>query len=253
MVIERVQIVSPFGLSKPARISPDTRTFQGVVNSRDFPRVLAKQVTEAELIREVVCNRLADWMGLSVPMSFVVDTQGSTWGTRFRFVYASVIQGEYSAFVRTLRDTRVSRDYLLEWPQVYKAAVFDEWIANGDRTSENLLFAGKGRFLLIDHEDGIPPFAQVDSSTQKNHLLSHLNERTTRNMHTRDLIQHRIRDVLEQLETLDVRTFQDSLPASSWARAKEIRKCIDFLTERQPHLPSLIRARFQFHATSLFG
>ena len=46
---------------------------------------------------------------------------------------------------------KVLLDALLSWKRVREVATFDEWINNRDRNLGNLLFAGAGEFVMIDH------------------------------------------------------------------------------------------------------
>ena len=250
---ESVDIVSPFGLPQPSRILPSTRTFRGIVKNHEKHQVLAKQCSDAELVREVICNRLAYLLSLPVPKPFVIDTQGSYWRTRHRFIYASSLRRGYGGYPRSLQDSRISRDYLMEWPLICSAILFDEWIANGDRTPKNLLFAGRREFLLIDHGDAIPTYIDADSSTQSNELASYLNAKVFRDVRARATLQATIVGTFTQLDTIDTDQLADLLPKESWASEKEIGACLNFLRERREHLPSLIQSRFENPSTSLFG
>ena len=58
------------------------------------------------------------------------------------------------------------------WPDLFNAGCFDEWIANPDRHSGNIIYSGGKHFTLIDHSHAIPKGFHSISSTEKNSFLT---------------------------------------------------------------------------------
>jgi hypothetical protein len=116
--------------------------------------VIYKKVPEPELAAELFCGLLAREAALPAPEPLLLfDPQTGD------FVFGAVDM-EYPnslraftidpnnanpAAVKTLMDT------VLAWKRIKEAAAFDEWIHNRDRNLGNILYAGAGEFVLIDH------------------------------------------------------------------------------------------------------
>jgi hypothetical protein len=69
---------------------------------------------------------------------------------------------EFGLLLR-LKDLASYEIELLKWPELLKSAVFDEWVANGDRLPNNMAFEKGGVFWLFDHDEAFP--GHVGAST----------------------------------------------------------------------------------------
>lgn len=59
--------------------------------------------------------------------------------------------------------------HLLAWPGFAACVAFDEWVANIDRHADNLLLAGGGRIVPIDHSDCFGGPDQLDDDFTRPH------------------------------------------------------------------------------------
>lgn len=110
------------------------------------------------LVVELVCAALAKALGLQVPSPYLVvvhpqalpakNLSEPTWGFGSETVYPNISAPLSGRDADTLKRIQA-------WSQFTVLCAFDEWIANNDRTPENLLFDGKD-FRPIDHGEAIP-------------------------------------------------------------------------------------------------
>lgn len=134
------------------------------------------------------------------------------------------------------------KDRLKSWPLALDAGCFDEWLANEDRHSRNILFDGKKDFVLIDHSHAIPKDLRPNEPAKKNSMLEILSEKTNakqldslRKKAKKNLSSNYNLSELEKLLTMllnDIKEYESS--------AIEIA---NFLIHRLPHLDVLISAR----------
>ena len=185
-------------------------------------QVVAKDCSHAELVREVLCNRLALMLGLPVPNSFVVDTHNSSWPCQQRFTYATELQGNYRSYSLTLRDSRITRDFLQAWPFLEKAILFDEWIANSDRTPANLLFDSQSTFMLIDHGETLPQALHPATHTSANYLASHLLSTRSAKLKSGQSLTDLMSPALDKFKELDLTKLEFSTPEGSWTPGDEL-------------------------------
>ncbi len=97
---------------------------------------------------ESVAGDLAHRCGLPVPQSCVTQISGGP-----AFSTQAMQDGDLLSLIRS--DASRASGIVSRWPLLPHVAVFDELIANPDRNKGNLLFDGKGGFLLIDHGHAI--------------------------------------------------------------------------------------------------
>ncbi len=106
--------------------------------------VIAKRLPRYELIREVVCNLLAQAVEIPVPECFVVEyEQAQLENTSVdRYWFATHYSGA-SSYARAARSNLVQTTELMKWAHFLPSIGFDTWIGNQDRTMTNLLFEGR--------------------------------------------------------------------------------------------------------------
>ena len=97
---------------------------------------------------------------------------------------------EASLSINRIDNRRAVERYLTNWKHALACGIFDDWIVNHDRIPDNLLYAGKNCFIMIDHDDALPSDASFDThsisrvlkllSLGKNELELHSLSRDTR-------------------------------------------------------------------------
>lgn len=116
------------------------------------------------IAREAICSVLARMLHLPVRQGYYVSLVHSQF-------YGQAGNLESLAFgtlndstpLFRLRDLHGFEAELLKWPDLLESAVFDEWIANGDRLPNNMAFEKGGVFWLFDHDEAFP--GHVSAST----------------------------------------------------------------------------------------
>ena len=212
--------------------------------------VAFKRIPHHQLVREVLCNLLAQMVGLPVPTPCVLDIRESElWDGEESFVFATSYEGHSDLLQRArLSPTVVSR--LVRWPNFLEMIAFDEWIANEDRTLSNLLFAGGREFLLIDHGESLPNYMSKGTKF-RNGLARHLiaSEPGT----TRQSLAQRVKDSCAEFGQLDFRQLETAALLGSWKGNPEFGECVRLLQDRVNELPALIEEEFQVGQAQLLA
>ena len=209
--------------------------------STSISRVLVKRIPLHELVREVLCNLLAQAVGLPVPAPYVLDVRRSSWFTpNARHVFGTDYSPRLS-LVRAARQAPATLDYLLQWPSLLATIAFDEWIANSDRTAGNLLYIGPKDFQLIDHGDALPN--RIDPTTKlANRLARHLVASST-SVRQQDFAR-RVLDSCANFGKVDFEQIEEAAMSSSWGEHM-VSECIRLLIDRRTQLPTLIEEEFR--------
>lgn len=238
-------------------IQGTTRAYAGNIRIEGSPqsiRTVIKPCSPEELAKEAFANALAKALGLEAPEQYIVDVNNfGEWERRCnqRYVYASSLVHSWSTYhLRLLRFTLDSADPLLKWKKLPLAVLFDEWIANGDRTPQNLLFSGVDQFMLIDNEQGFPEHLSESEAQGMNFLASHFFNQQG------DALTHRMQQVFRAIQQARMIRFESlEFPALRMIEGcpEQIERCRDFVRQRWPHLPSLLRARSEAFGPDLFS
>lgn len=135
--------------------------WKGTVRSNESRAdVYLKLCPTHELIADACCAWLGKSLGLNIPKPYLLKLtrdrlpDSQLWrGNMDDFIYAFALQdvGENAHSLSTLLNCNdpVARKDFFEWGGAKDVIVFDEWIANSDRSQENILYDGE--FWLIDH------------------------------------------------------------------------------------------------------
>ncbi len=230
----------PFAPVDDASLRPVVR---GWANAGDHvEQVVVKRVAHFELVREVLCNLLAQAVDLPVPTPYVLDTRESDWdGGPDRFVFATSYEGHSSLLART-RMNPVLLNELARWPKLSAAIAFDSWIANEDRTASNLLFAGRSRFLLIDHGEALPNRMREDTKV-RNGLAKHLV--AAHSSPSPFELAGRVKAAAVNFGHVDFAQLTTAALLGGWEPDRLFDECIDLLTARLNRLPELIEEEYR--------
>lgn len=130
-------------------------------------RIYLKEVTYPELIAECLCATLGSAIGLPVLQTYVVRDPDN-------ILKASYLIGSEDAdmpsFKRHLQFADKIQQQamvvaLTSWRQLHESALFDEWTANPDRNTGNLLWDGGDEWHLIDHGRALWTTTSVNDSS----------------------------------------------------------------------------------------
>ena len=129
---------------------------EGDERKRAFIKVLSIE----NIAKEAICSVLARHLHLPVQQAFyvsMINTEYSGQGN-----VEDVAFGMLNDRMPSLRltNTQGIEDKLLKWPDLLRAAVFDEWIANRDRIPNNMVYERSDLFWLYDHDDAFPSYVR---------------------------------------------------------------------------------------------
>lgn len=133
---------------------------------------------------------------------------------------------------------RLTSDEVSGWREVLRLAVFDEWVYNGDRLPNNLLFTGKGRFLLIDHDEALPNYASPTTCSNAQLLQLLAQNKSEFELYE---IRRRAMEYVEQYLSIDWGEMYDLLlPENLPGSTQLFKKHITFLTVRSKNMRDII-------------
>lgn len=135
--------------------------WKGGILTRSNQQVISyiKVLPPEEFLAEIFCALLGKCISLPIPMTYIVNTGNflrehtSKLGHTLAFGSSEMEIPSFSQWLKssTPHSDKVLLDKIKNWPYLYNAAAFDEWVANSDRHFGNILFAGQDNFYLIDH------------------------------------------------------------------------------------------------------
>jgi hypothetical protein len=221
------------GKGKGVTLRGDIHTDQG--SKLAFVKLLGLE----GIAREAICSVLARKLYLPVRQGYYVSLVNTQFHQQAGNV-ESLAFGSLHDFTRLfrLKDLASFEAELLKWPDLLKSAVFDEWIANGDRLPNNMAFERGGVFWLFDHDEAFP--GHVSAATPVNpHLLALLAKDKT------EFELHRIRN--QALEVVETYENVDWDEIYSFVRAAEFKylekyfvRQIKFLQARIPEMRNIL-------------
>ncbi len=197
-----------------------------------------KPIPKYQLVREVVCALVAQSIGLPVACPGVADLERAELDTTERFAYATLPQG---LSARSMRDDPVLRDQLSRWSGLHAAIAFDTWIANPDRTPQNLLFRGASDFVLIDHGEAMAQGLSADSHVP-NWLVTFMSSGLKRD--EEPVAIRRVQEATALFQKADFDRIRIASLAGGWHGEDMFDECCRFLTDRLRHIDRLIEQAF---------
>lgn len=199
------------------------------------------------IAKEALCWALARALGLPVAQAYYV------------FVHPEYVEGftedtkrlpgnpenlafgveEVGMMSNRIENRRAVEKRIENWDQALACGVFDEWIFNRDRIPNNLLFAGKNSFVLIDHDDALSPFASVDTHSGSE-VLRKLSE--GKSEFERYALQREAEKILEDIRNVDWKQILQMVLHENVAEIEPtmFKKHIEFLRQRAEVLPGLV-------------
>ena len=127
-------------------------------SATSIDHVFVKLLPEHLFCVETVCSWLATDAALPVPQPCAVRVprQKLPRGCPWQFGQQDAIQGFGSQAVENALsldrvDSSVVHERIMSWPLLELAAIFDELVANDDRSANNMLLDPHGKLWMIDH------------------------------------------------------------------------------------------------------
>lgn len=214
------------------------------------------------LVAELVCGCLARAMKLPAPEVFLISIpQGHLPASRLASSEAHTlcvgtrdIGG--TNFTQLLRTNGVGALPLLRnWAELPKVVAFDEWLANQDRNTGNLVYVAQ-TLHIIDHADAFGgstrelfPLAELTSMSFSNLLADMFNAFAPESR--KDLLDQVHAWMLENAATLDVQEVVSSALTSLWNTPEQDTELVDFIKARLTLTHSLLCHRLGHPQLSL--
>ena len=205
-------------------------------------RVYCKPASPEEALTEICSMLLADAIGLAVPSLYLIHDPD-------RHLNQALLIGSEDAGSPSLRQLVDQKDpavslALQTWAQLGHAAVFDEWIHNPDRNQGNLLYNGRGEWVLIDHARALgawPPGSPVpDPAESISNGLAHTVVAQERDFGVAKM-RRLVREFITAWGGADIQS-PSSLAIQHLGMCDRQTATLDFLGDRLHHLPRLLGA-----------
>lgn len=189
--------------------------------------------------REALCSVLARKLHLPVRQGYYVSLVNTRFHSQAGNI-ESLAFGTLNDFTRLfrLKDLPSFETSLINWPDLLKSAVFDEWIANGDRLPNNMAFEKGNLFWLFDHDEAFPGHVAAGTPVSPQLLTLVARDKTEFELHR---IRNQALDLVEGYEKIDWDEIYDCI------RAREFRclekysvKQINFLKARIPEMRDIL-------------
>lgn len=151
----------------------DTWVGMASYGRRKRTKLFVKRLPTRALFIEVISAQIGRFLKLPVPRPFLVrvlPTSLPDAGLSKSEIFFGSENADYPTLARMVKVSDIE-ERLTAWPYVVAAACFDEWIANDDRHSKNILYGGNNKFVLIDHSHAMRADWHPRAPLTKNSLL----------------------------------------------------------------------------------
>jgi hypothetical protein len=220
------------GKGKGLTLFGDIHTDNGV--KRAFLKILGFE----GIAREVFCAVLARKLHLPVRPAYYVDmsnTRYHQYGNLESLAFGSLYD---LTPARRLNQIMEFEAELLKWTDLLPSAVFDEWIANGDRIPNNMVFERGGVFWLYDHDEAFPGY--IGESTPSNSQLLMLAAREKSEFEL-VRIREQAMKIIQEYELLDWQEIYELILAKDFPYLRiYFEKYIRFLQNRTPEMRKIL-------------
>ena len=193
------------------------------------------------IVKEALCWALARYLGLPIPQAYFVsanpdDLPGTKPGNSENLAFGLETTG---ILTRRIENRSAVQNLLENWKFVLQCGVFDEWIVNGDRIPNNLLFIGKDDFVLIDHDEALQSYVSVESHSQSEILRRLGKDRTESG---RRALVDQAGFFLRRIQSLDWGRIQQMVVHAnvSEIQLNMFSTHIEFLQQRASALPEIV-------------
>jgi len=213
-----------------------------------FIKVLPAQ----QIVSEVAASLLGRALKLPIPTPYLVRVTKSSlplsnvWNNVFNDVIAfATEQAPGSQFYRYIEAGSVGMERLRKWHMFKKTALFDEWIANGDRHRGNILFNGVDKFWLIDHSHAFTSESWQPQTLNSDALVRNqlIDDMKLTDMGEKHLWIESANDESKLYVAIESNSLGVSGHMSSYASDKYIESATTFVEQRAYKVASLVKRR----------
>lgn len=240
MSIEPVKLVTLTQLMTNVELGNKCKVVKGSVIDKEQRASIAfvKHLPPRAILIECLAALIARNIGLPAPRPMLVNVSPVKIPSLNLSQNSIFFGSEDVGFpsLAQITENRFIAHKLSSWPHLLTAGCFDEWIANSDRHTGNIIYDG-GTFSLIDHSHAIQKGHHFDQPTDQNSFLE-----IARPKARNDLLTHNLRRKAEKavrefkkLSTEDWRALTSYNLYCDENKAKEViiflKNRLDFLTQ----------------------
>jgi len=213
----------------------------------------AKKLSDLEMLVEIMAALIAREIGLPVPEPVIALHNEE-------LLFAS-IDANYPNLNHRLiwnndnltdaPENEVILKKLADWVSINQAIGFDEWIANDDRNTGNILWNGKETFVLIDHNRAMRlPFAP--NQPINNQLLNIKLYFAQNDEVGKQRIKNQISALVAQIGNYLPSSIANKLLAEYDELSREtLTNIVDFLSQRLGYLTNIVHQKIPLRQQSL--
>ncbi len=191
-----------------------------------------KKCTEGQLVREVIGNLLAREL-VAAPRAYIVRTGGTALDHFGAYAFATDAE---PTMIRSLEVNGSSLAIVLAWPRLPVAIALDTWLANGDRSMQNILFLSRKELLLIDHGESIPDWMTHVDQPQGNLLAGHYLSQVK----NRNRAADQILSAAANFADVELAQIPNACAFGTWSTEQFMDGCLRFLDDRRSYLTQLV-------------
>ncbi len=211
----------------------------------------AKELNDTMILVELLAALIGQELGLPIPEPIIAISGDG----KALFASLDVKIPDFTTRL-TLKGGGLSVDEnkgvlqkLAHWTLTNKVIGFDEWIANGDRNTGNILYDGKDTFYLIDHN------LAMNANSSINPVLNKLLAIKLK-IDVDDISRQKIKNEITLMQSGVPRTLAQEVADKLVAEhpqldSKMIQSMVDFLDLRLNHLANNANSKIQTKQVSL--
>jgi len=220
-------------------------------NKKHEVTAYAKELNDTMILVEVLAALIGQELGLPIPEPIIAISDDD----KALFASLDVKTPDFTTYL-TLRDGCLSAhenneilQKLAGWGLTNKVIGFDEWIANCDRNTGNILYDGTDAFYLIDHNLAMNANSSINPVLNK--LLS-----IKLQIDTDDISRQKIKNEITLMQngvskTLAQEVADKLIVEHPQFDSKMIQGMVDFLNLRLNHLANNANSKIETKQASL--
>lgn len=227
------------------------KTWRTQVRKMDGETVSAfsKLIPPREIFIEAVCALIGRYIGIQIPKPILVllpkNIIPSLEKDELGFASEDV---EHPSIRRSVEQQAILKAIKNDL-QCFHVGVFDEWIANPDRNTGNILYDGSDDFWFIDHGLSISDQLAFNTPAKRNLLLSHQYQQAQLLVRTR---AHRdaTRDLVPEYRNIPLTLLSGNTHAVHYTEQSTITDVVEFLSKRIDEMSALLAQRLDVNKAS---
>ncbi|MEE8059101.1 MAG: HipA family kinase [Pseudomonadales bacterium] len=233
----QVATAHPGAEKKP---SPKGRTLRTDISTGQ-DRLVAhiKLLSIEDIAKEAICAVLAKIVHLPILQAYYVNIDSTNLEDcspgNIHNIAFGLQEDNLPAFRLASQQLNIE---LINWPESLRCAVFDQWIANGDRYPHNLLFAGNRHFWLIDHDGAFPSYVSPTAPVKSDILALLATNKSEFELYE---LRKKSMKYVEQYQSIDWNEIYELLlPTQLPGGSKYFKKYIQFLKIRTDDMQGIL-------------